>query len=101
LEYASNSFYIFEICLVIFFCSPINIGPPCNLYSAVDVDLFPRGYRIILTDNCLNNLYYLQCLIVDAEAVFIVFQKKGYFDDTKRCSSSKSKDSLDLVDIQI
>jgi hypothetical protein len=37
----------------------------------------------------------------DAEAVSIVFQKRGYFDDTKPCSSFKSNDYLDLVDIQI
>jgi hypothetical protein len=34
LEYVSNSFYIFGICLGT--CFPINIGPSCNLYSAVD-----------------------------------------------------------------
>jgi hypothetical protein len=60
-----------------------------------------RGNRIILKGNRLNNLYYLQCSTVDAEAVSIAFQKSGYFDDTKPCSSSKSNDSLDLVDIQI
>jgi hypothetical protein len=49
----------------------------------------------------LNNLYYLQYSTVDAEAVSIALQKRGYFDDTKSCSSSKSNDSLDLVDIQI
>jgi hypothetical protein len=37
LEYAFNFFYIFGICLGIFFsCTPINIGHACNLYSAVD-----------------------------------------------------------------
>jgi hypothetical protein len=60
-----------------------------------------RGNRIILKGNRLNNLYYLQCSTVDAEAVSIAFQKSGYFDDTKPCYSSKSNDSLDLVDIQI
>jgi hypothetical protein len=60
-----------------------------------------RGNRIILKANRLNNLYYLQCSTVDAEAVFIAFQKRGYFDDTKPCSSSTSNDSLYLVDIQI
>ena len=60
-----------------------------------------RGNRIILKSYHLNNLYYLQCSTVDAEVVSIAFQKRGYFDDTKPCSSSKSNDSLDLVDIQI
>jgi hypothetical protein len=60
-----------------------------------------RGNRIILKGNRLNNLYYLQYSTVDAEAVSIALQKRGYFDDTKSCSSSKSNDSLDLVDIQI
>jgi hypothetical protein len=55
-----------------------------------------RGNRIILKGNRLNNLYYLQCSTVDAEVVSIAFQKRGYFDD-----SSKSNDSLDLIDIQI
>jgi hypothetical protein len=59
------------------------------------------GNRIILKGNRLNNLYYLQCSTIDVEAVFIAFQKRGYFDDTKSCSNSKSNDSLDLVDIQI
>jgi hypothetical protein len=40
LEYASNFFYIFGTCLGMswnmLFCTPINTGPPCNLYSAVD-----------------------------------------------------------------
>jgi hypothetical protein len=39
--------------------------------------------------------------MVDVEVISIVFQKRVYFDDTKSCSSSKSNDSLDLVDIQI
>jgi hypothetical protein len=60
-----------------------------------------RGYRIILKGNRLNNLYYLQCSTFEVEAVSIAFQKRGYFDDTKSCSSYKSNDSLDLVDIQI
>jgi hypothetical protein len=51
------------------------------------------GNRIILKDNRLNNLYYLQCSTVDVEVVSIAFQKRGYFDDTKLCSSSKSNDS--------
>jgi hypothetical protein len=59
------------------------------------------GNRIILKDNRLNNLYYLRCSTVDAGVVSIAFQKRGYFDDTKSCSSSRSNDSLDLVDIQI
>jgi hypothetical protein len=46
-----------------------------------------------LKGNRLNNLYYLQCSAVDAEAVSIAFQKRGYFDDTKSCSSFKSNDS--------
>jgi hypothetical protein len=71
-------------------------------FAAIDGVLkVSRGNRIILKDNRLNNLYYLQCSIVDAEAISIAFQKRGYFDDTKSCSSSKSNDSLDLVDIQI
>jgi hypothetical protein len=60
-----------------------------------------RVNHIILKGNRLNNLYYLQCSTVDDEAIFTAFQKRGYFDDTKSCSSSKSNDSLDLVDIQI
>jgi hypothetical protein len=32
-----------------------------------------RGNRIILKDNRLNNLYYLQCSTVDAEVVSIAF----------------------------
>jgi hypothetical protein len=48
-----------------------------------------RGNRIILKDNRLTNLYYLQCSRVDVEAVSIAFQKRCYFDDTKPCSSSK------------
>jgi hypothetical protein len=39
LEYASNSFYIFGICLGIYFLvrsTHINIGPPYNLYSGVN-----------------------------------------------------------------
>jgi hypothetical protein len=60
-----------------------------------------RGNRIILKGNHLNNLYYLQCSTVDTKVVSIVFQKRAYFDDTKSCSSSKSNDSLDLVNIQI
>jgi hypothetical protein len=59
------------------------------------------GNRIILKGNRLNNLYYLQYSTIDAKAVSIAFQKRGYFDDTKPCSNSKSNDSLDLVDIQI
>ena len=60
-----------------------------------------RGNGISLKGNRMNNLYYLQCSTVDAEVVSIAFQKRGYFDDTKSCSSSKSNDSLDLVVIQI
>jgi hypothetical protein len=60
-----------------------------------------RGNHIILKGNGLNNLYYLQCSTVDAQVVSIAFQKRGYFNDTKPCSSSKSNNSLDLVDIQI
>ena len=60
-----------------------------------------RGNRIILKDNRLNNLYYLQCSIVDVEAFSIAFQKRSYFDDMKSCSSYKSNDSLHLIDIQI
>jgi hypothetical protein len=60
-----------------------------------------RGNRIILKDNRLNNIYYLQCSTVDAEAFSITFQKRDYFDDTKSCYSSKSNDYLDLIDIQI
>jgi hypothetical protein len=48
----------------------------------------------------LNNLYYLQCSTVDNKIVSIAFQKRPYFDDTKPRSTSKSNDSLDLVDIQ-
>jgi hypothetical protein len=59
------------------------------------------GNRIILKGNRLNNLYYLQCSTIDAEVVSIAYRKRGYFDDTKPYSSSKSNDSLDLVDIQI
>jgi hypothetical protein len=71
-------------------------------FAAIDGVLkVSRGNRIILKGNHLNNLCYLQCSIVDAEVVFIVLQKRGYFDDTKSCSSSKSNVSLDLVDIQI
>jgi hypothetical protein len=71
-------------------------------FAAIDGVLkVSRDNRIILKDNRLNKLYYLQCSIVDAENVSIAFQKRGYFDDTKPCSSSKSNDSLDLVDIQI
>ena len=71
-------------------------------FAAIDGVLkVSRGNRIILKGNRLNNLYYLQCSTVDAEAVFIAFQKSGYFDDTKPCSSSTSNDSLYLVDIQI
>ena len=71
-------------------------------FAAIDGVLkVSRGNRIILKGNRLNNLYYLQCSTVDAEVVSIAFQKRGYFDDTKSCSSSKSNDSLDLVDIQI
>jgi hypothetical protein len=51
-----------------------------------------RGNRIILKGIHLINLYYLQCSAIDAEVVSIVFQKTGYFDDTKSCSSSKSND---------
>jgi hypothetical protein len=71
-------------------------------FAAIDGVLkVSRGNCIILKGNRLNNLYYLQCSTVDAEAVSIAFQKRGYFDDMKTCSSSKSNDSLDLVDIQI
>jgi hypothetical protein len=71
-------------------------------FAAIDgVFKVSRGNRIILKGNHLNNLHYLQCSTVDVEAVSIAFQKRGYFDDTKLCSSSKSNDSLDLVDIQI
>ena len=72
-----------------------------NFPSIDGVLMVSRGNRIILKGNRLNNLYYLQCSTVDVEAVSIAFQKRGYFDDTKPCSSSKSNDSLDLVDIQI
>jgi hypothetical protein len=71
-------------------------------FAAIDgVFKVSRDNCIILKGNRLNNLYYLQCSTVDAEAVSIAFQKGGYFDDMKSCSSSKSNDSLDLVDIQI
>jgi hypothetical protein len=60
-----------------------------------------RGNRIILKGNRLNNHYYLQCSTVDVEVVSITLQKISYFNDTKSCSSSKSNDSLDLIDIQI
>jgi hypothetical protein len=71
-------------------------------FAAIDGVLkVSRGNHFILKGNRLNNLYYLQCSTIDAEAVSIAFQKRGYFDDTKSCSSSKSNDSLDLVDIQI
>jgi hypothetical protein len=71
-------------------------------FTAIDGVLkVSRGNRIILKDNYLNNLYYLQCSMVDVEVISIAFQKRIYFDDTKSCSSSKSNDSLDLVDIQI
>jgi hypothetical protein len=71
-------------------------------FAAIDGVLkVSRGNRIILDDNHLNNLYYLQCSTVDVKVVSIAFQKRGYFDDTKPCSSSKSNDSLDLIDIQI
>jgi hypothetical protein len=59
------------------------------------------GNRIILKGNRFNNLYYLQCSIVDDEAISIAFQKRGCFNETKSCSSFKSNDFLDLVDIQI
>jgi hypothetical protein len=72
-----------------------------NFASIDGVLKVSRGNRIILKGNRLNNLYYFQCSTVDTEAVSIVFLKRGYFDDTKLCSSSKSNDSLDLVDIQI
>ena len=62
-------------------------------FAAIDGVLkVSRGNRIILKGNRLNNLYYLQCSTVDAEVVSIAFQKRGYFDDTKSCSSSKSND---------
>ena len=71
-------------------------------FAAIDGVLkVSRGYHFILKGNRLNNLYYLQCSTIDAKVVSIAFQKIGYFDDTKSCSSSKSNDSLDLVDIQI
>jgi hypothetical protein len=71
-------------------------------FAAIDGVLkVSRGNRIILNGNHLNNLYYLQCSTVDAEVVSIAFQKRGYFDDTKLCSSFKSNDYLDLVDIEI
>jgi hypothetical protein len=68
-------------------------------FAAIDGVLkVSRGNRIILKGNRLNNLCYLQCSTVDAEVVSILFEKRGYFDDTKPCSSSKSNDSLDLVE---
>jgi hypothetical protein len=71
-------------------------------FAAIDgVVKVSRGNCIILKGNRLNNLNYLQCSTVDVESVSIAFQKRGYFDDTKPCSSFKSNDSLDLVDIQI
>jgi hypothetical protein len=71
-------------------------------FAAIDGVLkVSRGNRIILKSNCLNNLYYLQCSTIYVEVVSIVFQKRGYFDDTKSCSSFKSNDFLDLIDIQI
>jgi hypothetical protein len=42
-----------------------------------------RGNRTIVKGNRLNNLYYLQCSTVDAEAVSIAFQKRGYFDERR------------------
>jgi hypothetical protein len=60
-----------------------------------------HGNRIILKGNRLNNLYYLQCSTIDVEYVSIAFQKRGYFVNTKSCSSSKSNDSIELVEIQI
>jgi hypothetical protein len=69
-------------------------------FAAIDGVLkVSRGNYIILKGNRLNNLYYLQCSTVDAETISIAFQKRGYFDDTKPCSSFKCNDSLDLVDI--
>jgi hypothetical protein len=71
-------------------------------FAAIDGVLnVSRDNRIILKDNRLSNLYYLQYSTVDVEVVSIAFQKRGYFDDTKSCFSSKSNDYLDLVDIQI
>jgi hypothetical protein len=83
-----------EVWLDTLFLSTLWSPPPPGLKVS-------RGNRIILKDNRLNNLYYLQRLTVDAETVSIAFQKGGYFNDTKSCSSFKSNDSLDLVDIQI
>jgi hypothetical protein len=73
-------FEIFRTCLL---CSQATLA------GVVGVSRHPK------------NLYYLQYSIVDVEAVSILFQKRGYFGDTKSCSSSKSNDSLDLYDIQI
>ena len=43
-------------------------------FAAIDGVLkVSRGNRIILKGNRLNNLYYLQCYTVDAEAVSIAF----------------------------
>jgi uncharacterized membrane protein len=71
-------------------------------FAAIDGVLkVSRDNCIILKGNHLNNLCYFQCSTVDAEAVSIAFQKRTYFDDTKSCSSFKSNDSLDLIDIQI
>jgi hypothetical protein len=71
-------------------------------FAAIDGVLkVSRGNHIILKGNRLNNFYYLQCSTVDDEAISIVFQKRGYFDNMKSCSSSKSNDSLDVIDIQI
>jgi hypothetical protein len=28
-------------------CKPINIDPPCNFYSTVDMDLFSRGCLLL------------------------------------------------------
>jgi hypothetical protein len=72
-----------------------------NFVAIDDILKVSHGNRIILNRNRLNNLYYLQCSTVDVEAVCIAFQERSYFDGTKLCSSSKSNDSLDLIDIQI
>jgi hypothetical protein len=71
-------------------------------FAAIDsVLMVSPDNRIILKGNRLNNLYFLQYSILDVETVSIAFQKRGYFDDTKSCFSSKFNDSLDLADIQI
>ena len=64
-------------------------------FAAIDGVLkIYRGNRIILKGNRLNNLYYLQCSTVDAEAVSIAFQKRmnllsgiSTIDERLRCGS--------------